>query len=77
MYKFAPKCTNSRQNVQIPHYGEENVNIIPRRELLARKNLIFQPEEFSRDPAMPQLILPNSVSGKKRCGLVIIRWHWV
>ena len=32
----SPKCTNSSQNVQIPCHGEKNVNLIPRRELLAK-----------------------------------------
>ena len=53
------------QIVPISLHGEENVILIPRRELLASKNLIFWPEEFSRDPAMPRLIPPNSVSWKK------------
>ena len=37
MLKFSTKCTNSCQNVQIPHIGKENVIIIPCRELLMRK----------------------------------------
>ena len=46
---------------------------IPRQEVLRRKNLIFWPKEFLREPAMPSLIPPNSVSGRKKCrGLVYI-----
>ena len=58
------------QNVPIPCHGEENVIPIPPWELLERKKLIFRPEEFSQEPAMPRLIPPNGVSVKKRCGLV-------
>ena len=43
VYKFLAKMS----------HGEEYVNLIPRRELLARKFLIFQPEEFSQDSNMP------------------------
>ena len=67
----ARKCTHPCQNEQIlcqmkqivpiSLHGKENVILIPRQELLSRKNLIFWPEEFSRDSAMSQLILQNSV----------------
>ena len=38
VYKFFAKMN---QNVPIPCHGKKNVNLIPRRELLARKSLIF------------------------------------
>ena len=45
VYKFLAKVNKAlaklNQNVPIPCHGKKNVNLIPRRELLARKSLIF------------------------------------
>ena len=62
----SPKCTNFRQNVQIPQQNEPKcANSFPWQEKwqrnsllgvrLARNFFIYQPEEFLRDPPCPEL----------------------
>ena len=53
-----PKCANSSA-----WQGKCNFNSSP--GCPGEKNIIFRPEEFSQDPAMPQHIPPNGVSWKK------------
>ena len=63
MYEFLKKMN---QIVPIPLH----VIVIPCRDTLARKNLVFIPEEFFPPPATPALFPPKAVLGKKHWALV-------
>ena len=79
-YKFLAKI---HKNEPIPRHGEKKSKKFPRRgrvgekkvkiflagEGLARKNLVFRPEEFSPYPALSRHTPQKAVSGKKTPGL--------
>ena len=62
MYKFLAKMN---QNMPIPSHGEENVILIPQRDVPARKKFFFQLEEFLQDPTLSCHTLPYPA----KCGL--------
>ena len=53
------------QNVQIPGHGKEKVIIIPRRELLARKQSKIFVAKVLPGSVSPRSCSPNRVLGKK------------